>query len=114
LFVINLVINQNLNTMKNIKKILFVFLAVSLFAVANSNAQIVVNIRPNRPERVAPKPPRPSSRHVWVDEGWTIQGNKYVYRPGYWAVPPRGKKAWVAGRWSTRGKVNVWVEGHWS
>jgi len=91
-----------------------VFLAASLFAVSNSNAQIVVKIQPERPERVAPPPPRPSSRHVWITEGWRLDGNKYVYRPGYWAVPPPGKRVWNPGHWANRSKGHIWLEGHWS
>jgi len=86
----------------------------SLFAVANSNAQIVVRIRPERPrEAVVVRPPAPSPRHVWVDEEWAPNGKTYAYRPGHWVEPPRRGGVWVAGRWTDRRGGSVWVAGHW-
>jgi hypothetical protein len=101
--------------MKKISKVLFLALSVSLFTAASSHAQIEVKIRPVFPStRVVVKPRQPSRTSVWVAEGWKVQGNRYVYRPGYWAVPPRGKRAFVAGYWKdTPRRGSVWVKGYW-
>lgn len=101
--------------MKKLSKILFLAISVSLFTAANSNAQIEVRIRPVRPRTVIiTRPRQPSRAHVWVAEGWRVTNGRYVYRPGYWAVPPRGRHVWVAGHWmETRRRGQIWVRGHW-
>jgi len=98
--------------MKKLKKILFLLTAISLFAVAYSDAQIVVKARLFHHGRVV-RPERPSERHVWVDGEWVPQGHTYVERPGYWAEPPHPGGVWVAGRWTHRPGGYVWVGGHW-
>ena len=93
------------------------FTAISLFAVANSNAQIYVRVRPHRPgPAVVVRDHRPSSRHVWVGEEWTPNGRGgYDYHAGYWSVPTRPHATWVAGHWdNNRRRGYVWVAGHWS
>jgi hypothetical protein len=101
--------------MKNLKKALFLFFAVSVFAVADSKAQIVVRVRPERPrEIVVARPMAPSPRHVWVAEEWTSAGGRYAYHGGYWALPPHPHAVWVAGHWRNRPRGYVWVPGHWA
>jgi len=100
--------------MKNLKRILFLFIVVSAFTIAKSQAQVVVTVRPERPkEYVVARPAAPSPRHVWVAEEWTPQGGRYVYRAGYWAVPPHGHAAWIPGHWREHRGGYVWVPGHW-
>jgi hypothetical protein len=57
--------------------------------------------------------PRPSQRHAWVDGHWRPEGRHYVWVPGAWVIPPRGRGRWVAPRYETRGRQHVYVEGHW-
>ncbi|MEO8884424.1 MAG: hypothetical protein ABI367_00060 [Mucilaginibacter sp.] len=100
--------------MKNIRKVLMLLTAMLLFGVGNSNAQLVVRFRPNRPgPRVVIREGRPSPRHVWVDEEWVPRGRTYVYRRGHWAEPVRSDAVWVAGHWDHRLRGYVWVAGHW-
>jgi len=102
--------------MKKLGKILFLAASVSLFTAASSHAQIEVRIRPAAPRVVVRnRPPRPSRRHIWVAEGWRVSGGRYVYTPGYWALPPRGRTHWVAGHWNDTPRHGyVWIPGHWS
>lgn len=101
--------------MKKFSKVLFLAASVSVFTAVSSHAQIEVKIRPVFPrERVVIRPAAPSRAHVWVAEGWKVQGNRYVYRPGYWAIPPRGKHVFVAGYWKeTPRRGQIWVHGYW-
>jgi len=100
--------------MKKIVRFLMLLAVASLFAVANSNAQIVVRIRPNRPgPAVVVRPPAPSPRHVWVGEEWTPNGAAYAYHAGYWAVPPHPGQVWIAGHWADRHGGSVWIAGRW-
>jgi len=101
--------------MRKLKKILVFFIVLSVFAVANSQAQVIVRERPERPGTgVVVKSPAPSSHHVWVAEEWTPRGGKYVYHAGYWALPPRNYSVWVAGRWRARSGGYYWKPGYWS
>lgn len=100
--------------MKKITRIMMLIGVASLFAVSSSNAQIFVRVRPNRPgPAVVVRTAPPSPRHVWVDEEWVSHRGRYVYRPGYWALPPRPGRVWVAGRWDDRPRGSVWISGHW-
>ena len=101
--------------MKKLSKILFLAVSVSLFTAVKSHAQIEVSIRPVVPrERViVRRPPPPSRRHVWVEAGWRVRGGRYVYRAGYWALPPRGYARWIPGHWrDTPRRGYIWVRGH--
>jgi hypothetical protein len=103
--------------MKKFSRVLFLGLAFTAFAAVKSNAQIVVSVRPEVPHEYVNvrRPPAPSPRHVWVEAGWTAQGGRYVYRPGYWALPPSGRTHWVPGHWRTRADGRtLWARGHWS
>jgi hypothetical protein len=101
--------------MKNLKKVLFLFIAISAFSVAKSQAQVVVRVRPERPrEVVVARPVAPSPRHVWVAEEWTPTGGRYVYHGGYWAVPPRPHAVWAAGHWRHRHGGYIWIGGRWN
>src|ERR1700744_2471928 len=114
------VLIKKLTTMKKISKILFVLMAVSLFAVSESNAQvsagIYVGVRPGRPHGVVvARPACPSRAHVWVAEEWTPVNGRYVYHAGYWAMPPRPHAVWIAGHWNRmRHRGYYWVPGHWA
>jgi hypothetical protein len=102
--------------MKKIAKILVLGAAVSLFAVTKSNAQISVNVQLKRPAQYEDNernhPHRPSPNHVWVAEEWVGNGRGgYVYRPGFWTLPPAIHR--VAGYWNKTDRGWVWVPGHW-
>jgi hypothetical protein len=103
--------------MKKISKVLFLFIAVFLFAVADSKAQVsvYVGVRPPRPAGVVlVRPSRPSPRHVWVAEEWSPAGGTYAYHAGYWALPPRPGAVWIAGHWRHGRRGYFWVPGHWA
>jgi hypothetical protein len=100
--------------MKKYGKILMLASAITLFAAASSNAQIIVRARLGRPRTaVIVRPPRPTPHHVWVAEEWTPAGGTYVYKAGYWAEPPRPRAIWVEGKWRHRPGGYVWIPGHW-
>jgi hypothetical protein len=100
--------------MKKYGKVLILFSALTLFAVANSRAQIVVRARLGRPHTVmVVRPVRPIPGHVWVSEEWVPAGATYVYREGYWAAPPRPRAIWVPGNWRRHYSGYVWIAGHW-
>jgi len=91
-----------------------VFLALSAFAVSKNYAQEIVvraRLHGHGPEL---RGERPSRRHKWVSEEWTPSGGTYVYKAGYWAVPPRPDAYWMKGHWRRRHGGYVWIPGHWA
>jgi len=99
--------------MKKITKVLFLAGALSVFAVTQSHAQrVFINVRPAEPVRVAP-PPAPSRNHIWVEGEWEERGGRYVYKPGYWVVPPHRHARWAPGHWRHFHGGWGWVPGHW-
>ena len=68
----------------------------------------------------APPPPmreyiieRPSPRYVWIDGYWAWRGDRHVWVPGRWDLPPRERLVWVEPRWERRSNGYVFVEGSW-
>ncbi len=97
----------------NLIIVLSIVLAGSLSSV---NAQVVVKVKPNRPNKVAVvKPKAPGKGHVWIDGHWkwNAKQNKYVWRKGHWVKKKRGHR-WVAGHWVNAPKGHKWVPGHWA
>jgi hypothetical protein len=96
------------------KKLFFatLFGAGLLLGASTVQAQhFYVSVHPSA--RVIVRPRAPSPRHVWIGSEWTWSGGRYVERPGYWALPPRGRRAWVSGRWVNDRRGNYWVGGRW-
>jgi hypothetical protein len=87
--------------------------AMLLMAAVTLDAQIVVNIRPSRPTVVVSRPPAPGPGYVWIDEDWSAQGNKYVWKGGYWAPQPKHGKSFNKGYWKQNKKGWHWVPGRW-
>jgi len=98
--------------MKKVVRILTALSIVLLFAISNSKAQeVVIGVRPG--PVVVRRPFRPSPRHVWVAPEYVISGGTYIYKPGYWALPPRPGTIWIAGHWIHRPHGYVWIAGRW-
>ena len=56
---------------------------------------------------------RPGPAYVWVagHHVWRPAARRYVWVPGKWVQPPRGKTVWVAPRYDRR--RGVFVAGYW-
>jgi len=89
----------------------FVLIAVFVSASYIGNAQLIINIRPERPHYV--RVAAPSPRHVWIDEDWEWRGGQYVWVGGRWVVPARPGAVWIPGHWRRRPQGWVWMRGHW-
>ncbi|MFP5039427.1 hypothetical protein [Parasediminibacterium sp. JCM 36343] len=98
--------------MKQIGK-MFIAVMLMAFAGPRSYAQIIVNIRPERPRVVVARPVAPSPRHVWVEEEWVPQGGTYVFHGGYWSAPIRPGAMYIPGHWKNTRHGWVWRPGHW-
>ena len=97
--------------MKKVNRVLLLLLVALFSGALATNAQIVVNIRPERPhyQRVV----APTPRHVWVEEEWEPRGGGYVWAGGHWVLPPRPHAVWIPGHWKRHPRGWVWIRGHW-
>ena len=81
-------------------------------AFVNSNAQIVVKIRPAEPVVVETRPAEPYRGAVWVAPEWVYRHGAYERVPGHWIKPRRGWR-WEPGRWEDRPGGSIWIAGGW-
>lgn len=71
-----------------------------------------VTTRPVYIER--PRPPQPTSLHVWVnnDWGWSQPRHTYVQKNGYWKRPVMNRR-YESGQWKESPKGQSWSKGKW-
>jgi hypothetical protein len=55
----------------------------------------------------------PSVYHVWVPGTYVYRNNTYVWRSGYYAVPPKGKTQYHQGRWNQTTRGYRYEKGKW-
>ena len=57
---------------------------------------------------------QPGPGYVWLPGHYFWNGFEYVWRPGVWVRPPRGRAVWAPGHWVNEGRRGYfWVEGRW-
>ena len=80
---------------------------------AEAATRVYVRIGPPAPV-VEVRHGAPARGHVWVAGYHEWNGRAYVWVPGRWAAPPRGRASWVAPRW-VHDRRHGWyfVSGHW-
>jgi hypothetical protein len=59
------------------------------------------------------RPPLPSRGHIWIDGNWHWSGQRYVWQPGRWAVPPHGRAVWVPPRYERDEHGYRYMPGRW-
>ncbi len=97
--------------MKKINKFLVLVFSVSLLAIADSKAQLVVSKIPVTPK--TKQFAKPTKYHVWISEEWAPGVKSYVYVPGYWGMAPTTGSTWKKGYWNKTPKGYSWVIGYW-
>ena len=91
---------------------IFILTAIAVSVSSFCEAQFVVRVRPNLPV-ITLRTASPSTRHVWVAGEYVYRGNNYVYKEGYWALPPQSGFRWVEGHWKATRRGWRWIHGHW-
>lgn len=99
--------------MKHTAKRLFsIAILVMGFALSSQAQRVYVSVRPAAPVVVA-RPVAPSPRHVWIEGEYEWRSGAYVYRPGYWSVPPARYHEYRRGYWRHERGGYYWVPGRW-
>jgi len=68
---------------------------------------------PPPPDVVEVRGAAPGPGFVWIAGYQSWNGSAYVWIPGRWERPPRGRGRWQRGHWVHRRGGWVWVEGRW-
>ena len=100
--------------MKQFLIIVFLSLACMFGASVQSQAQVVVAVKPARPKVVVVKPARARRGYIWVDGHWkwNKRTKNYTWVKGRWVRARRGF-TYVPGRWVAAPGGFKWVAGHW-
>ena len=94
------------------KKIVASMIFAGLLSAGAASAQISVRIGPPRP-LVERRLPPPGRGYVWVNGYQRWDGNRYVWTPGRWELPPRPRARWQQYRWVKRHGEWHMEEGRW-
>lgn len=102
--------------MKKLLATQVLILSLILGGFAESNAQVIVKVKPVRPAHVVVvKPAKARPNHIWVagQWKWDKRKNAYVWVDGYYLKQRRGYK-YMAGEWVVvPAKGYKWVPGRW-
>jgi len=97
---------------KILKSLPLLGIVVLLAACGGPRSTVGVRVQPSHP--VYARPMAPSRSHLWVSDEWVWRNNNYVYKPGYWAVPPkRSVIRYTPGYWNNSRNGYQWRPGHW-
>jgi hypothetical protein len=95
-----------------IRKIIAVLILTGALAFQTPAADIYIHVGP--PHAVKERRGHPPGRdHVWIAGYYLWDGNRHVWVPGRWELPPRPHARWEPHRWVHRHEGWVFVEGHW-
>jgi hypothetical protein len=91
----------------------FAVIAIVISVSSCRSSAVVVSTPPPRPVYVRPATPGPG--YIWVEGNYIRNGRGYIYKPGYWSVPPRRYRAssYRPGYWAPRGNTYHWHRGRW-
>ena len=85
----------------------------AIVACGPPRVAVVVPAPPPAPYAVGAVGYAPGPGYVWIDGFWNLNGGRWVWANGRWAVPPRPHAVWVADRWERHGNGWHYHRGHW-
>ena len=91
-----------------------VFAGVAMLASCGGGVRAGVYLRTPPPPPLAEARGRaPGPGFAWIAGYYRWDGHGYVWAPGRWERPPRGRHRWVRGRWRHNRHGWYWEEGRW-
>jgi hypothetical protein len=94
------------------RKILLTVLLGAGLCYAPLHAEIVVHKKP--PHAVSEHPPAPPGHgYVWIGGYQRWDGDRFVWEPGHWQLPPHEHAIWMAPRWERTNGGYMFIEGWW-
>ena len=97
--------------MKKIAGSASIILLILITLAGCGPSAVVVRERPVAP--VVVRSAAPGANYVWVEGNYVRRGRGYVYSPGYWAVPPRGRTVYKPGYWVQSPRGYYYRKGRW-
>jgi hypothetical protein len=70
-----------------------------LTGCASSGGYVSARFGPPPPPRYGAIGVAPGPGYIWADGFWDLRGGRWVWAPGRWTRPPRGRRVWVAPQW---------------
>ena len=88
---------------------------IVLLTATSLMGQMIVKVKPQRPNVVVVKPNKVSKNKVWIDGHWKWNNrtHKYQWIKGCWVKSPKNQ-AWVSGKWLKVHAGWKYVPGRWS
>lgn len=79
-----------------------------------ANGYVAISVPPPpAPYVTGPVGYAPGAGYVWIDGFWNLNGGRWSWVNGRWAVPPHRRSVWVADRWERHGNGWHYHRGHW-
>lgn len=97
------------------KKYVVLSAIIIFFAATNIKGQMIVKVKPHRPNVVIVKPNKVYKNKVWVDGHWkwSKRSQNYQWTKGHW-VKRRPNNRWVVGKWQKVPSGWKYVPGRWA
>lgn len=98
--------------MKKVFSLLSLLLLLAGTNFSTATAQIIIDLRLERPSHAHVRPSEHRDGYVWVDGHWNVSRGRYVWADGYWTAVKPGHN-WVDGHWTACKGGYKWTTGHW-
>jgi hypothetical protein len=97
------------------KKLIILSTIIILASTSHTMAQMIVKIKPQRPNVVMVKPTKIHKNKIWIEGHWkwAKQAKNYQWVKGRW-VKSRINKTWRNGKWKKIPAGWKYVPGQWS
>lgn len=81
--------------------------------MADASLYISVGNQPPPPNRYEKRWAQPYETAIWIPGHNEWRGGRYVWVPGYYSYPPKGKKKWVDPRYRHAPDGYFYRPGYW-
>jgi hypothetical protein len=94
------------------KKFTFLISLIAFGLLVNGCKPAYVSVKPIYDE--APRPIRPSNKHIWIngDWVWNNRTKTYMRQDSYWMIP-NGKRNYTQGQWKSTQRGYYWKPSKW-
>lgn len=109
-----LILHMNIPSIRTLALALFLGVAGASAAQAEASLYISVGNQAPPPNRYERQWQQPYPNAVWVPGHNEWRKERYVWVPGYYSYPPRGKKKWVGPNYRHAPNGYYYRPGYWA